>query len=73
MAVASLLKRAGEERKPNGRHLSTYHIPCHWMPRRVQSSLRTGICRKAFLKSIFPMRALGPKLFIIAIAESMVQ
>ena len=42
IASAIWLKKAGEERRPNGRHLSTNHLPCQWMPRRCQSSLRTG-------------------------------
>ena len=43
IASASWVKRVGEERRPNGRHLLTNHLPCQWMPRRCQSSLRTYV------------------------------
>ena len=39
-----------QECKSNGRHLSTYHLPCQWMPSWFQSSLRTAMRRNAFLR-----------------------
>ena len=67
------LKSAGDDRRPKGRHLSRYHWPSQWMARRCQSSLRTGMMRKAFFRSNFPISALGPITLRMAMAESMVQ
>ena len=72
MAEARWLKRAGVERTLKERHLSMYHCPCQWIPKRCQSSLRTGSWWKAFLRLSLPMSARGPSVFTITKAESIV-
>ena len=73
IAIARRSKRAGDDRRPKGRHLLTYQRPCQWIPGRCQSSLRTGSCRNADLWLIFPIRECGPSELRMAMAESIVQ